>query len=216
MRDDPRYSAGQARIMASPLISSSQNNVVLIMDKSLLEPKRKSHIDKGEIYFWTATINNWYRLLEKDEYKDVIIESLQYLSDAGKIDVFAFVIMPNHLHLIWRVNELNGKESPQGSFLKYTAHIFKKMLRKEDGDKLTPYAVNADNKKYEFWQRDSLAIPLFTKKVALQKLKYIHFNPLAERWQLVKDPSDYKYSSARYYELNQKNFPFLKDLYEEF
>ncbi len=48
------------------------------MDKSLLKPKRKSHIDKGEIYFWTATINKWLRLLEKDEYKDIIIDSLQY------------------------------------------------------------------------------------------------------------------------------------------
>lgn len=186
------------------------------MDKSLLQPKRKSHVDKGEIYFWTATINNWQRLLEKDKYKDVIIDSLQYLTDTGKIDVFGFVIMPNHIHLIWQVNEPNGKESPQGSFLKYTAHIFKKMLRKEDSNKMASYAVNAGNKQYEFWQRDSLAIRLFTKKVAVQKLKYIHFNPLAEHWQLVKDPCDYKYSSARYYEMNEKNYPFLKDLYEEF
>lgn len=186
------------------------------MNKSLLDRRRKSHIDKGEIYFWTATINKWQRLLEKEEYKDVIINSLQYLSDEGKVDVFAFVIMPNHIHLIWRVNELNGKESPQGSLLKYTAHSFKKMLRKEGDSKLASYAVNAANKNYEFWQSDSLAIPLFTKKVAVQKLKYVHFNPLAEHWQLVKDPCDYKYSSARYYELGEKNFPFLKDMWEEF
>ena len=97
----------------------------------MLQPKRKSNIDQGEVYFWTATINKWQRLLEKDVYKEVIIDSLQYLTDEGKIDVFAFVIMPNHLHFIWRVNEPNGKESPQGSFLKYTAHSFQKMLRKE-------------------------------------------------------------------------------------
>ena len=87
----------------------------------LNEGRRKSHIDQGNIYFWTATINKWYRLLERDEYKDVIIQSLQYLTDTGKIDVYAFIIMPNHIHLIWRINEPNGKESPQGSLLKYTA-----------------------------------------------------------------------------------------------
>jgi len=59
-----------------------------------------------------------------------------------------------------------------------------------------------------------LAIPLFTREVALQKLNYIHNNPLAEHWQLAKDPCEYKYSSSRYYELNEKNFPFLKDLLE--
>ena len=186
------------------------------MDKFLLKHKRKSHIDKGEIYFWTATINKWQKLLEKDKYKDVIINSLQHLSDNGKIDVFAFVIMPTHLHFIWRVNEPNGKESPQGSFLKFTAHTFKKMLRNESVEMLSRYKVETANKDYEFWQKTPLAIPLFTKKVAIQKLKYIHANPLAEHWQLVKDPCDYKYSSAKYYELNKKEFSFLKDLYEEF
>jgi len=185
------------------------------MDKSLFDQQRKSHIEKGEIYFWTATINQWMRLLEKDEYKNVIIDSLQYLTDAGKVDVFAFVIMPNHIHFIWRTNEPNGKESPQGSFLKHTAHAFKKMLRREGDSRLNAYKVKAGNKEYEFWQRDSLAVPLFTRKVALQKLKYMHNNPLAEHWQLVKHPCDYKFSSARYYELNEKNFSFLKDLWEE-
>lgn len=174
--------------------------------------KRKSYIEIGEIFFWTATINQWQRLLEKDIYKDVIINSLEYLSNAGKIDVYAFVIMPNHIHLIWKTNELNGKETAQGSFLKYTAHEFRKMLLGEG--KLASYRVDAGNKKYEFWQRDSLAIHLYSHEVALQKLKYIHNNPLAEHWQLVKDPCDYTYSSAKYYELDQKNFSFLKDLWD--
>ena len=176
---------------------------------------RKSYIDHGVIYFWTATINGWQHLLEPDQYKQVIVDSLHYLSDAGKVEVFAFIIMPNHIHLIWRVKEANGKESPQGSLLKYTAHMFRRLLRKEGAERLLPYRVDAANKKHEFWQRDSLAIPLFTRKVAEQKLAYLHNNPLAEHWNLVKDPSDYTYSSATYYERNKKNFSFLRDLWEE-
>ena len=71
----------------------------LLMDRYLFA-KRKSYMEIGEIFFWTATINNWQRLLLKDEYKNIIINSLSYLSDAGKIDIFGFVIMPNHIHLI--------------------------------------------------------------------------------------------------------------------
>jgi hypothetical protein len=48
------------------------------------------------------------------------------------------------------------------------------------------------------------------------ELRYIHSNPVAEHWQLVKDPCDYEYSSAKYYELKEKNIIFLKDLWEEF
>jgi len=94
------------------------------MDKRLFEIKRKNYIGIGGIFFWTATINQWQKLLQNDEYKNVIISSLEYLSNAGKIDIFGFVIMPNHIHLLWRIREMNGKETTRGSFLKYTAHQF--------------------------------------------------------------------------------------------
>ena len=184
------------------------------MREDIFTYKRKSFIEIGEIFFWTATINQWQKLMLQDEYKEVVISSLEYLSNAGKIDVYAFVIMPNHIHLIWKTNELNGKETAQGSFLKYTAHEFIKMLHREG--KLASYKVDAENKKHEFWQRDSLAVHLYSCEVAFQKLKYIHNNPLTEHWQLAKQPYDYKYSSARYYELYEKNFSFLKDLWEVF
>ena len=169
----------------------------------------------SEVYFWTATINNWQHLLKEDRFKNIIIQSLDNLSERKLIDVFAFTIMPNHIHLIWRINALNGKETAQGSFIKFTAHEFKKLL-KDDWETLEKFAVTAPNKKYEFWQRDSLAIHLYSRKVMLQKLNYIHLNPLSGRWQLVSEPCDYYYSSARYYEMNENLFPFLKDVRMEF
>lgn len=184
------------------------------MNKIKYEYNRKSFIENGKIYFWTATINKWQKLLLEDRYKDVIISSLEYLSNTGKIDVFAFVIMPNHIHLIWRIVENNGKETSQGSFLKFTAHEFKKMLICEGAD-LSGYAVQTHNKNYEFWQRDSLAVNLYSRNVAYQKLDYIHLNPLAERWQLVTDPCDYTYSTAKFYEQGVKEFSFIKDLRDE-
>lgn len=168
-----------------------------------------------QIYFWTATIRKWQRLLERDTFKNVIIDSLNHLSNQGKLDVFAFVIMPNHIHLIWKVNEQNGKETTVGSFLKYTAHEFKKILKATDQSELMKYKVQARNKEYEFWQRDSLAIHLYTPKVIYQKLNYIHANPVAEKWQLTSDPCDYHYSSARFYEKGVVDFPFIKDLRNE-
>jgi len=81
--------------------------------------------------------------------------------------------------LIWKTNELNGKETAQGSFLKYTAHEFRKMASK-DGT-LDKYRVDAENKKHEFWQRDSLAVHLYSRQVAFQKLKYIPARPRPNR-----------------------------------
>jgi len=87
--------------------------------------RRKSYIAIGRIYFWTATVNKWYQLFAEEEIKKIIIGCLKNLSSRGKITLYAFVIMPNHIHFIWRINDLNGKETSQGSFLKFTAHEFK-------------------------------------------------------------------------------------------
>ena len=102
----------------------------------------------GEVFFWTATINQWQKLLLEHEYKQVVISSLEYLSNAEKIEVYAFVIMPNHVHLIWKTNELNGKETAQGSFLKYTAHEFRKMLRSEGNWVLTKWMLQTKNMSF--------------------------------------------------------------------
>ena len=103
-----------------------------------------------KIYFWTASINQWQPLLLADQFKDVVVNSLHHLSDEGKIDVFAFVIMPTHLHFIWRMNQLNGRELHMLLSLKFTAHEFQKLMRKTNIEDLLKYSVNASNKSFEF------------------------------------------------------------------
>jgi len=175
---------------------------------------RKSHTSENKIYFWTATIHKWYNLLEPDNRKGIIINSLKTLSDKELITVYAFVIMPNHIHLIWQLNAKNGKESVKGSFMKFTAHEFKSHLKFTD--ELEKYKVAAHNKAYEFWQRDSLGIEIWNREVARQKLDYIHRNPVSTKWLLAKDDISYYYSSAKYYEFGIDDFGFLNNLYNVF
>ena len=176
--------------------------------------QRKSHTSLGQIYFWTATIHKWLPLMEEDKNKRLVTDYLRELSDKGLITVYAFVIMPNHIHLIWQQNELNGKETPKGSFLKYTSHCFLRQLK--EAGKASMYVVNAANKKHEIWQRDSLGIEIYTRNVAKQKLDYIHFNPVNSKWQLAKDDISYYYSSAGFYETGVDVFGFLNNLYKVF
>jgi putative transposase len=175
---------------------------------------RKSYTEISKIYFWTATIHNWLPLLQQDGNKQVITDSLKFLSGKGLITVYAFVIMPNHIHLTWQQNNLNGGETPKGSLLKYTAHTFLKQLKATAS--ASAYQVNAANKKHEIWQRDSLGIEIYTKAIAKQKLEYIHFNPVKGKWALAKDDLGYYYSSARFYETGVDEFVFLKSIYTDF
>ena len=175
---------------------------------------RKSYTETNRIYFFTATIHKWFPLLNYRENKELIIDYLKELSARDLIRVYAFVIMPNHVHFIWEQKNKNGKETAQGSFLKYTAHEFLKKL-KQNGES-EKYQVNASNKKHEIWQRDSLSVEIYTRDVARQKLDYIHFNPVSGQWSLAKDDLDYYYSSAKFYETGIDEFGFLNNLYAVF
>ena len=77
---------------------------------------------------------------------------------------------------------------------------------------LNRFRVDAANKKHEFWQRDPMAVKLFTQDVAIQKLNYIHGNPCTKKWKLCDKPEDYEYSSASFYKWGDPKYPFLQDL----
>ena len=78
------------------------------------------------------------------------------------------------------------------------------MLRKEG--KLGLYKVDAENKKHQFWQRDSLAIHLYSREVAFQKLKYIHNNPWQSTGNWLKTRVIISIHQPDTYELNEKRF----------
>jgi putative transposase len=91
----------------------------------IFEHQPKSFVEPGNVYFFTATISHWYRLLEDGQLKQIIIDSLKNLSERKKIEVYGFVVMPNHVHIIWKINGSKSEELPHVSFLKFTAHCFK-------------------------------------------------------------------------------------------
>ena len=171
-------------------------------------------MDLGQAYFYTATILNWHHLLKSDRYKDIIMSSLRHLVQRGKIKVYAFVIMPNHIHLIWELLEMNGKEMPHVSLLKHTAHSFLVDLRQHDPQLLPYFETKGADRRHHFWQRNSLPIALYNPAVWRQKINYVHNNPIQEKWQLAVLPHEYKYSSAKFYECGIDDFGILSHWWE--
>jgi putative transposase len=69
--------------------------------------------------FFTATIYKWISVLQYEECKQIIVDSLNFLVEKKRVRVFAFVIMPNHIHLIWQIQEGHSKENVQRDLLKF-------------------------------------------------------------------------------------------------
>ncbi|WP_229235530.1 MULTISPECIES: transposase [Emticicia] len=168
-----------------------------------------SSMEIGFVYFYTATILNWKKLLEPDKYKAIIVDSVKHLVDKKKIRVYGFVIMPNHIHLIWEMLAKNGREMPHASLMKHTGHLFLEDLRENYPQVLPFFVVDSSTRMHHFWQRNSLPFLLNNEKTLLQKLDYIHNNPIQEKWNLAIRPEDYRYSSAKFYINGTDEFQFL-------
>ena len=159
--------------------------------------------------FFTATILDWKKLLAPDKYKDLIVNSLRFLVEQKRIELYGFVIMPNHIHVLWLILPPHKREAIQRDFLKFTAQKIKKDLKENHLQVLTHFKVGGSDRKYQFWQRNPLSIYCYSDQMIEQKLTYIHDNPTQDKWQLVSLPEQYIYSSAKFYIENQDEFGFI-------
>ena len=140
-----------------------------------------------------------------DSIKQIIISSLQYLVNEGKVKIYGFVLMPNHIHLIREIQDGHEKAKVRQSFLKYTAQQMKLALA-QNIKELEKYKVKASDRAYQLWERNSLGIELWSGLVFIQKLNYMHNHPIQPHWKLCQYPEEYKYSSSRFYEKGVDEF----------
>ena len=157
--------------------------------------------------FFTVTILEWKHLLADDKHKDIIINSLKFLVTEKRIILNAFVIMNNHMHLIWQPAFEFTPSDIQASLIKQTAKQLKFALGKNNAIALDDFKVNKYDRNYQIWKRDSLSIELRTHAIFMQKLEYIHYNPV--KAGLCINPEDYYYSSARFYATGIDSFGML-------
>jgi REP element-mobilizing transposase RayT len=156
-------------------------------------------------YFITITCVYWIDLFTRLNHRNTIINSLKYCQEKKGLVIFAYCIMPSHLHLICSAD--NGK------LLSEIIRDFKKHTSKELIDNIKSeiesrrkWLLNMFEKacahlkreqKYKVWQNGYHAKIIESPKFMYQKLNYIHNNPVAQR--IVQKPEDYLFSSARNY-----------------
>jgi REP element-mobilizing transposase RayT len=160
-----------------------------------------------ELYFTTSTVIDWLDVFTRPLYKHIIIESLSYCQKQKGLDIYAWVLMTNHLHMI------AGTRLPGitlGDILRdFKKYTNKKILAAIESNQQESrrkwlldrcwFAGNNDSriKNYRFWQEGNHVEQLYSYDFYKQKLNYIHNNPV--RQEIVERPEDYLYSSARNY-----------------
>ena len=165
------------------------------------------HSDVYSMYFSTFTCYEWMHLFEMTNSYDLVYSWFKMLNDE-KIEVIAYVIMPNHVHCILYFPEagfnLNKILSNGKRFIAY--EIINRLETANDAitlKKLQDALTERERKKKQLHKvfKDSFdAKAIFSEKFLVQKLNYIYNNPVSGNWRLAADIVSYEHSSASYYE----------------
>jgi putative transposase len=158
---------------------------------------------QSNIEFFTATCLNWQNLLSREKHMEIVLSSLKFLVEDERIWLYGYALMPNHVHILWRKQDLWLEKSTQQQFLKYTAQQIKFNLIANHPDELENYRSSQTDRDYHFWERRPFNATMNNRQVLEQKLDYMHNNPVGKG--LCNLPEDYLYSSAKYYLLGEEN-----------
>lgn len=166
-----------------------------------MSERRKANVD-GAIHFLTLTVLDWVDVFTRKELAEEILVNIRYCQRHKGLELFAYVIMPSHLHLVTRRND-----GPLSEWLRdFKSFMAKRVFHligthpaeSRSGWLLEHFRrrgqTSSQNREFAFWKKDSDSIELFTPSVIEQKINYIHMNPVEAG--MVTEPEHYRLSSA--------------------
>lgn len=168
------------------------------------------------IYFVTFTVVNWIDLFIRNEYRDIMLDSWRFCSKNKGMDLYAWVIMTNHIHMIMG-SQKDNPENIMRDMKRWTSMQLKEAIQNNPRESRKDWMLqlmkdagkeSCSNNDFQLWLPDNHPIELYTPEVTMQKLDYIHYNPVKAGFSDL--PENYLYSSARDYYTNRKGLIEVK------
>ncbi len=143
----------------------------------------KRYYGNHDLHFITSSCYGRRPLLGSPGARDDFLGVLEKIRRRLRFVVVGYVVMPEHFHLLMSEPE-NGTPSEAMKRLKHQTSF----RLKHDGDHL--------------WQHRFYDFNVWTAKKRIEKLKYMHRNPVARG--LVENPEDWIWGSYRFYLLDEE------------
>jgi len=167
--------------------------------------RRYKFRDNSQLYFVSFAVINWIDVFIRDEYREVLLDSLRFCQLKKDLELYAWCIMTSHVHLI-----IGSRGTPMEyimrDFKSFTSRKMREAITENSTESRREWMLwmmeragkyNTNNKDYQFWQQHNKPIELYDRKIMDQKLDYLHNNPVEAGF--VSHPEDWVYSSARDY-----------------
>ena len=167
--------------------------------------RKYKFLDQQQVYFVSFATVNWVDIFTRSVYCDQIVESLKYCQKEKGLILYAWCIMPSHVHLIMGTNDL-AMQYILRDLKSFTSRVIKEKIQRYPKESRREWLLwmferagrsNGNNKNWQLWQQHNHPIELSGNKIIDQKLEYLHYNPVVAGY--VESPEHWMYSSARNY-----------------
>lgn len=144
--------------------------------------KYKFYNQEG-LYFVSFAVVYWIDVFTREEYFAILTDSLDYCRKNKGMEIYAWCIMPSHVHLIYKAN---NPSTLLKELKTYTSKQLQKAIaeHKQDRSEWMLWLMeraglkNSNVKHRQFWQQHNKPIELWSPAVIDQKIDYIHNNPV--------------------------------------
>ena len=171
--------------------------------------------NKSAVHFITFAVVDWIDVFTRPVYQNIIVDSLERCQKKRGLILNGWCLMTNHLHLVGSAQK-NDLSSILKDFKSYTAKSVIRAIHENPYESRKKWMVqkfgehgqmNSRNQNVQFWQQDNQPKECFSLPFAMQKINYMHQNPVVAG--LVSQAEDYRLSSATNY-LMGKYFGLLE------
>jgi len=150
----------------------------------------------GYLHFITTSCYQRSALLGTSKNRDLFLEVMEQVRRRYRFVVVGYVVMPEHVHLLFSEPE-RGDPSLVMNVLKQS--FARRLLQRIRGAAdLQQWSLwNTAITESHVWQHRFYDFVVFTEKKRVEKLRYMHRNPVARG--LVPVPEQWNWSSYRHY-----------------
>jgi putative transposase len=158
----------------------------------------KRYYRQGHLHFVTFSCYRRLPLLNSARRRNLLLCILEQTRISYGFAIVGYVVMPEHLHIL--VNEPRRADlSTAMKALKQA--MSRRVARSQKRKDPRQNALFSNPRPLRFWQPRFYDFNVFTAKKRVEKLKYMHRNPVVRG--LVELPEEWRWSSYRYYDLGE-------------
>jgi len=152
--------------------------------------------DQGAVHFVTFTVHQWADVFTRQVYVDELLSSIQYCQAHKGLEVYAWVVMSNHIHMIVRARHENLSDVIR-DLKKFTSKRIYRAIAENPSESRKEWLLKvlSHNGSIWFWEEGYHGEEIFDMAFYDSKVNYIHQNPV--RAGIVEKEEEYLNSSAR-------------------